>query len=129
MIEGQPLETWYDLFRTGSQVGLLPDALLNLNLGQVQAVIQGYTDRVNDQVCVAVWSGYYSAYYNSSKHAKKPTEIIKKIQQSNMQQKHSSNALSQDITEDIEQFAKRDLQFAFAMTGGNSNADECKSKC
>ena len=57
----------------------MPDDLLNLNLGQVQAVIDGYEERFTDSVCAAVWTGFYAGYYIRGKHTKKPknTKIIR----------------------------------------------------
>lgn len=98
----------------------MPDDLLNLNLGQVQAVIDGYSERIVDQTCLTVWTGYYAAYF-FSKHPKKPTEIIKQLIAKNAHessQERNSTTLT-SIEEEIEQFAKRDL-YRFDVTGGNS---------
>ena len=103
-------------------MGLLPNDLLELNLGQVQAVIDGYSDRVLDHTCIAVWSGYYSAYYSGSKHAKKPSEIIAKMQNMNTKRTDMSSS-DQNINSEIERFAERDLHFAFVKMGGDSSAD------
>lgn len=106
---------------------MLPNDLLDLNLGQVQAVLCGYSDRFTDQICVAVWSGYYAAYYGNSKHAKKPSEVVKKIQSMNSKS-HTKERDDTDMHFAMEQFAQRDLKFAFAQMGGNSNADGSKSE-
>ena len=106
----------------------MPNDLLDLNLGQVQAVIDGYSDRTTDQVNVAVWSGYYSGYYTRSKHPKKPTDIIKKlIDLTSKRKKKSDQAASVDINEEIEKFAARELQFAFAEKEGTSVGSNRKS--
>lgn len=93
----------------------MPDDLLNLNLGQVQAVINGYSDRLIDATVTAVWSGYYSAYY-TSKHPKKPTEIIRQLTQAYTK---VTDATSSDIDMDaeLERFAQRDLAFLSAKEG------------
>ena len=101
----------------------MPDDLLNLNLGQVQAVINGYSDRLVDQTCIAVWTGYYAAYY-FSKHPKKPTEIVKRLlaENSNGHSTGSCNEHAINMDEEIELFAQRDLRL-FNLTGGNSGVE------
>lgn len=96
----------------------MPDDLLNLNIGQVQAVIQGYSDRLIDATVTAVWSGYYSAYY-TSKHPKKPTEIIRQLTQAYTKATEATGATSSDIDMDaeLERFAQRDLAFLSAKEG------------
>jgi len=107
----------------GAQAGLLPDALLNLNLGQVQAVINGYSDRIVDETCQCVWNGYYAAYF-FSKHPKKPTEIIKQLLQENSKgDSYGGNSKADvDMEAELELFAQRDLRL-FEMMGGNSNVN------
>ena len=99
----------------------MPNELLDLNLGQVQAVIQGYDDRIVDATCQSVWTGYYAAYY-FSKHPKKPTEIIKKLIDENSKGDSIRGNSKADIDMDaeLELFAQRDLRL-FEMMGGNSN--------
>ena len=91
----------------------MPDDLLNLNLGQVQAVIDGYEERFTDSVCAAVWTGFYAGYYIRGKHTKKPTEIIASLATSNKTSSYSSTKKSDstDIYAEIEKFAQRDLAF------------------
>ena len=90
----------------------MPDDLLNLNLGQVQAVIDGYDARVVDSICQSVWTGYYAAYY-FSKHPKKPTEIVQRIlSETNKEDKSRGNTHADiDLDAEIELFAQRDLLF------------------
>ena len=99
----------------------MPNELLDLNLGQVQAVIQGYSDRIVDETCRCVWTGYYAAYF-FSKRPKKPTEVIKKILEENSKgDSIRGNGTSNiDMEAELELFAQRDLRF-FEMMGGNSN--------
>lgn len=99
----------------------MPDDLLNLNLGQVQAVIHGYSDRIIDWQSMAVWSGYYSAYFANAKHPKKPTEIIKRIINESSKGDSSRGNTTQEVDMDaeLELFAQRDLRF-LDMMGGNS---------
>lgn len=97
----------------------MPDDLLNLNLGQVQAVIDGYSERILDDTIQSVWTGYYASYF-FSKHPKKPTEIIKKLLQETSKKHPTQATISRDIDMDaeIELFAKRDLAF-LQERGGN----------
>ena len=97
----------------------MPDDLLNLNLGQVQAVIDGYSERILDDTIQSVWTGYYASYF-FRKHPKKPTEIIQKLLQETSKKYSSQVSLKRDIDMDaeIELFAKRDLAF-LQEKGGN----------
>ena len=97
----------------------MPDDLLNLNLGQVQAVIDGYSERILDETIQSVWTGYYASYF-FGKHPKKPTEIIEKLMQEFHKKRYSQASLKQDVDMDaeIELFAKRDLAF-LQEKGGN----------
>ena len=90
----------------------MPDDLLNLNLGQVQAVIDGYSERILDDTIQSVWTGYYASYF-FGKHPKKPTEIIEHLTKSSKVHSSSSNSKSAttDIESEIEKFAQRDLAF------------------
>ena len=97
----------------------MPDDLLNLNLGQVQAVIDGYSERILDDTIQSVWTGYYASYF-FSKHPKKPTEIIQKLLQETSKKYSNQVSLKRDVDMDaeIELFAKRDLAF-LQEKGGN----------
>ena len=97
----------------------MPDDLLNLNLGQVRAVIDGYSERILDDTIQSVWTGYYASYF-FSKHPKKPTEIIQKVLQETPKKYPNQVSLKRDIDMDaeIELFAKRDLAF-LQEKGGN----------
>ena len=97
----------------------MPDDLLNLNLGQVQAAIDGYSERILDSTIQSVWTGYYAAYF-FSKHPKKPTEIIERLIQEKNKQRSSKTVTkhSVDMDAEIELFAKRDLAF-LQEKGGN----------
>ena len=102
----------------------MPDDLLSLNLGQVQAVIDGYSDRTTDQVNVAVWSGYYSGYYTRGKHPKSPTDIIKNLLK--LASKHKTKTPKTapvDINDEIAKFAERELRFVFAEKGGTAHGN------
>lgn len=99
----------------------MPDDLLNLNLGQVQAVIEGYSERITDDTIQSIWTGYYASYFFSKNH-KKPTEVIERLLQSRSQHlatKNRHNVHDIDIDAEIELMAKRDL--AFFMTKGGEN--------
>lgn len=97
----------------------MPDDLLNLNLGQVQAVIDGYSERILDDTIQSVWTGYYASYF-FSKRPKKPTEIIERLIQERNKQRSGKPVTknSVDMDAEIELFAKRDLAF-LQEKGGN----------
>ena len=97
----------------------MPDELLNLNLGQVQAVINGYSARLIDWQSMAVWSGYYSAYYTNAKHPKKPTEIITHFWDAYSERDSSrgNTTKSIDMDAELELFAQRDLRFLEKIGG------------
>lgn len=99
----------------------MPNELLDLNLGQVQAVIRGYDDRIVDATCQSVWAGYYAAYF-FSKNPKKPTDIIKRILEENSKGDSIRGNSKTDVNMDaeLELFAQRDLRL-FEMMGGNSD--------
>ena len=95
----------------------MPDELLNLNLGQVQAVIAGYSEKVLDAQINAIWTGYYASYY-FSKHPKKPTQLIKHL----IDEYHKGNSKDTDTSDvdlqhEIDVFAQRDLKFLEAEGG------------
>ena len=100
----------------------MPDDLLNLNLGQVQAVINGYSERILDEMCNAVWMGYYAGYYSRAKNPQKPTTLIQNILSKNNVGDSSKRKATKDIDMDaeLELFAQRDLAF-LQMRGGNSD--------
>ena len=97
----------------------MPDDVLNLNLGEVRGVIDGYSERILDDTIQSVWTGYYASYF-FGKHPKKPTEIIEKLMQEFHKKRYSQASLKQDVDMDaeIELFAKRDLAF-LQERGGN----------
>ena len=97
----------------------MPDDLLNLNLGQVRAVIDGYSERILDDTIQSVWTGYYASYF-FGKHPKKPTEIIEKLMQEFHKNRSSKLVTKQsvDMDAEIERFAKRDIAF-LQEEGGN----------
>ena len=99
----------------------MPNELLDLNIGQVQAVIKGYDDRIVDATCQSVWTGYYAAYFFSKK-PKKPTDIIKKIldEYSKGDSIRGNSNAEVNMDAELELFAQRDLRL-FEMMGGNSD--------
>lgn len=50
--------TWHELFTVGSQCGLNPNELLDLNLDTVSAVIEGYKARMLDQEILIIQGGF-----------------------------------------------------------------------
>lgn len=96
----------------------MPDELLNLNLGQVQAVIDGYSDRMLDENIQAIWTGYYAAYF-FSKHPKKPADIIQKLLAEQSKNRSSQRTIKApvDMDAELDLIAKRDLAFLEARGG------------
>ena len=96
----------------------MPNELLDLNIGQVQAVIDGYSDRMLDENINAIWTGYYASYY-FGKHPKKPADIIKKLLNEHYKSKSSKCATkaSVDMDAELDLIAKRDLAFLKARGG------------
>ena len=103
----------------------MPDDLLNLNLGQVQAVINGYSERILDEMCNAVWMGYYAGYYSRAKNPQKPTVLIQNILRKNTIGESSRGNTTQDVDMDaeLELFAQRDLAFLQSRGGNSDNAN------
>lgn len=104
-----------------ARCGLKPNEVLELNLGQVQAVIDGYSYRLADEECNAIMAGYYSAYYQS-KHPRKPTEIIKKLMQAardKVSGKRKSADYKVDMVDEIARFEEMERRFASANNTGN----------
>ena len=96
----------------------MPDALLNLNLGQVQAVINGYSERILDEMCNAVWIGYYAGYYSRAKNPQKPTTLIQNILSKN----NVGDSSKRKATKDTDM----DITFTYISTV-LSNSDKAKS--
>lgn len=97
----------------------MPNDVLDLNLGQVQAAIEGYSERILDATIQSVWTGYYASYY-FGKHPKPPAKIIEQLIKDNSKGATSRGNKKEDIdiNAEIELFAQRDLQF-LKMTGGD----------
>ena len=80
--------------------------MLDLNLGQLQAAIAGYGDRLVDLECLTIYSGYYSSYYSNTKHPKQPHLLIKKIISGrDKQNKHSEKPVV-DMDAEIARFER-----------------------
>lgn len=57
----------------------MPNDLLDLNLGQVQAALEGWADAFLEQHILAVHIGYWCAYYTNGKRPKMPSVIGKNM--------------------------------------------------
>lgn len=97
--------TWYGLFKQGAQIGLLPDQVLDLDLWQFNAVVDGYQESILDQTVIAVQSGYWSCYWNMNPDAKTLQEVIRSYTHPN------EIAEEKDVQPDINQFVARTQLF------------------
>lgn len=53
-----------------------PEEVLDLDLWQVYAYLDGYKVHMRDISALPVATGYWAAYYVGTKHPKKPDEIL-----------------------------------------------------
>jgi len=88
---------------------LAPNDVLDLEYWQFLACCEGYNDRLADLMPLPVLSGYWSAYYNNTKHPRKPTQIIQKMNVSSEKKKTSSRP-EPDI-ERFERLEKKRLEY------------------
>nr|DAD55415.1 MAG TPA: hypothetical protein [Siphoviridae sp. ctoNj20] len=77
-----------------------------MNLELLGAVVQGYTDRVQDQELLAVQSGYWSGYWSNSKHPKSLKQVVDLITR-NRKPQHQQH--SNDV--DVETFLEMERKF------------------
>lgn len=92
----------------GSRCGLTPDQVLDMNMDTLQAVIEGYQDRLFDQRCMTVHQGYWAGYYMGTRHAKPVSHIIETMIRANVKAKRSKHGSiskpSVDMDVEVEAF-------------------------
>lgn len=96
----------------------MPDALLDLNLQQVNAVIRGYNERQFDFEKLAVSIGYWTGYYQSKK-PQSPADIIRKMWRSRSKVDSSATGTAKkdlDVDVAIEEFMRREQLFQSQQT-------------
>lgn len=89
----------------------MPDALLDLNLEQVKAVVAGYSERELDAECRCILAGYYAGYYMGARRPKKPADLIRKLVKSHDKMRRGNQKVSCDEP-DIEFFKSMDSKRA-----------------
>ena len=80
-----------------------------MNIDTLNAVIQGYKDRLFDQQCLAVHQGFWAGYYSiRTKRPKSAASIVK-----SMIRQKSENRISTPHADDVdvEAFLKREADF------------------
>lgn len=96
----------------GSRCGLTPDQVLDMNMDTLQAVIEGYQDRLFDQRCMAVHQGYWAGYYIGSKHSKPVSYIIETMIRESVKAKRAKRGhISKptvDMNVDVEAFLEKE---------------------
>lgn len=102
------------MFAVGSQCGLLPDQVLDLNLPQMRAVIQGYQDHLFDLKCLTVYAGYWAGYYSSAKRPKPVGTILQELLNSH---KRAEGHSLQKPEVDVEEFLRREEEFNRRLQG------------
>nr|DAU86253.1 MAG TPA: hypothetical protein [Caudoviricetes sp.] len=88
---------------------MAPNDVLDLEYWQFLACCEGYNDRLTDLTPLSVLNGYWSAYYNNTKHPRKPTQIIQKMNASSEKANISKKA-GPDI-ERFERLEKKRLEY------------------
>lgn len=94
-------QTFYQLFKTGGQVGLTPNEILDMSLDTLNAYIEGYGDRLFDQELISVHTGYWVGYYLGSKKPKPLHTILERLVQ---RKQKVSNPQQHVDTVDVEAF-------------------------
>ena len=89
----------------------MPDALLDLNLEQVKAVVAGYSERELDAECRCILTGYYAGYYMGAKRPKKPADLIRKLVKSHDKLRNSKHVAANEEP-DVEFFRSMDSKRA-----------------
>lgn len=79
-----------------------------MSLDTLNAVVEGYSDRVFDLQILQVHSGYWNAYYANSKHPKSVNTIVKQMARSRTD--HGKQREHAD-TVDVEAFLAREKAF------------------
>lgn len=94
----------------GSQCGLTPDQVLDMNLDTLKAVIEGYQERLFDQRCMAVHQGYWAGYYMGAKRAKPLQSILEMLIREKAKAKHAkgSTVSKPNIDVDVEAFLEKE---------------------
>ena len=80
-----------------------------MNLEVLGAVVQGYSDRIQDQELLSIQSGYWSGYWsNNNKHPKTLGQIIDMVTRKR-DTVNSKKEHAEDV--DVEAFLERERKF------------------
>lgn len=101
------------MFRIGSQCGLKPNEVLDMQLDMFNAYVKGYSDRLLDQQILAMQTGHWAAYFVGSRHPKSPKELAKNMQQGHEKQdaKNRRNPSTPRPEVDVEGFLEQEAKF------------------
>lgn len=75
--------------------------------------MRGYSRRYNDEMSVAVITGYYCGYYTNAKRAKSPKDILKELYS-----KTKKKQTGEDMSVAVGQFLQREQKFKEILGGG-----------
>lgn len=100
--------TWLGLFRLGYSIGLLPEQILDMTLDVVEALVDGYSDRLIDLQSIAAQTGYWAGYYQS-KRPKKIKDVVNSILKSK-EYKHTKQQKTATTEDDVQKFQERELR-------------------
>lgn len=110
-------DTWYDLFRVAGSCGLSPNEVLDLNLGQLQAYIDGTSDERFNQQCLDIQLAHWIRTFCLVKKPKTPQQYIKELDKERKLNEKAENIGGvvdpHDLTPDeiIEQFEAQRKRF------------------
>lgn len=76
----------------------------------VQAVVNGYSDRLLDNQIIAIQSGYWSAYYMGAKHPKSVFKIAEDMLQRH-NEKDAKKASTPRPDVDVDAYLEMEAQF------------------
>lgn len=88
----------------------MPNDVLDMSLDMVQAVVNGYGDRMIDNQIIALQSGYWSAYYSGAKHPKPVHKVAETMVTRHKQQDaRRMSAPKPDV--DVDAYLEMEAQF------------------
>lgn len=99
----------------------MPNDVLDMSLDMVQAVINGYRDRMLDNQIIAVQSGYWSAYYSGAKHPKPVHKIAEDMVRRHKQQDAKKMSTPKPDV-DVDAFLEMEAQFKARMNNKAGDA-------
>ena len=92
----------------------MPNDVLDMSLDMVQAVINGYGDRMLDNQIIALQAGYWSAYYSGARHPK-PVHKIAEDMVNRHKQQGAKRMSTPKPDVDVDAFLEMEAQFKARM--------------